>query len=400
METIVSLLIGALDGLLAFPVAFFFIEIVAALNFVSKDDFEGLSNGRPQRVAVVVPAHNEGAGLIPTIKDILPQLGDDDRLIVVADNCTDDTAAVAEGAGALVLVRNNPSEIGKGYALAFGIRHLKCDPPDFVIFIDADCRIQADMIPRMAAVTARVDRPVQATFLMKSPKNSPIDHSFAEFAWIIKNWVRPLGLRSLNYPVQLMGTGMMFPWETIRRAPLASGSIVEDLKLGLDLAAAGKAPYFYPFVVQTSDFPANDGGTRSQRLRWVQGHLETLFGLVPRLLGKSIASANFDLLALTLDLAIPPLSLLGLALVAAFGLTCVAALATVSHYLIWLSAANLTLFLVGIWFAWWRFGRDVITAGQFARVPGLALGKARFYLEMALGRKAKQWVRTDRTKKD
>lgn len=38
-----------------------------------------------------------------------------------------------------------------------------------------------------------------------------------------------------------MGTGMAFTWPVISQAALASGHIVEDMKLGMDLALAGKA---------------------------------------------------------------------------------------------------------------------------------------------------------------
>jgi len=400
METIVSIFIGVLNGLLSIPVAFLFLELVSALNSVTDDDAEFAEDGLPRRVAVVVPAHNESAGLLPTINDIFPQLKRDDRLIVIADNCSDDTASVAAAAGATVVIRDNLAEIGKGYALAFGIAHLKQDPPDFVVFIDADCRIQADMISRMAAVCVRLDRPIQATFLMQAPEASPVDHSFAEFAWIIRNWARPLGLRYLHCPVQLMGTGMMFPWSVICSAPLASRNLVEDLELGLDLAAMGKAPYFFPYVIGTSEFPSTEKGTRSQRLRWVQGHLATLFYRVPKLLCKAVFRANLDLLALTLDLAIPPLSLMGLAILATFGLTCVAAATVAPPYLVWISLANLTTFTFGIWLAWFKFGRTVIAARQFLLLPSLALVKVRLYLGMLLGRTTKQWVRTDRSRPD
>ena len=151
---------------------------------------------------------------------------------------------------------------------------------------------------------------------MKTADNSPIDHSLAEFSFLLRNWVRPLGLKNLHCPVQLMGTGMIFPWDVIRSAPLASGHLVEDLKLGLDLAAIGNAPHFFPPVKVTSDFPVTAKGSDTQRQRWVQGHLGMILTAVPRLLFEAIAHRNFDLLALTLDLLIPPLSLLG---VLAFG---------------------------------------------------------------------------------
>jgi hypothetical protein len=89
-------------------------------------------------------------------------------------------------------------------------------------------------------------RPVQSLYLMTAPCESAINHQVAEFAWRLKNQVRPLGLRALGLPCQLMGTGMAFPWDIIRSAELASGFIVEDLKLGLDLADAGHPPVFCP----------------------------------------------------------------------------------------------------------------------------------------------------------
>src|SRR5436853_418709 len=54
--------------------------------------------------AVLIPAHNEGAGTLPTIGDVRAQLAPGDRIVVVADNCTDDTAAIAQAAGAEVIV--------------------------------------------------------------------------------------------------------------------------------------------------------------------------------------------------------------------------------------------------------------------------------------------------------
>ena len=64
--------------------------------------------GRP-RCVVLVPAHNEETGIGRTILAILPQLGADDRLVVVADNCTDRTADVVRSLGATVLERTDPA---------------------------------------------------------------------------------------------------------------------------------------------------------------------------------------------------------------------------------------------------------------------------------------------------
>jgi cellulose synthase/poly-beta-1,6-N-acetylglucosamine synthase-like glycosyltransferase len=396
MLMFISAVLAAIAGLLSIPVAVLFIEVMAALGLVEEKPLEVSNPQALKRMAVIVPAHNESAGILPTIADIKRQLSPGDRLLVVADNCSDDTAAVAAAAGAEVIARDDLGKIGKGYALGFGISHLSIDPPDFVVFIDADCRIQSDAIGRLREICGELQRPVQACFLMKAAENSPIDHSFAKFAWIVKNWVRPLGLRYLDCPVQLMGTGMIFPWDVIRSAPLASGNLVEDLKLGLDLAATGKAAHFFPFVTVTSEFPVSDKGTDSQRQRWVQGHIGMILKAVPRLLFLAITRRNVDLLVLTLDLAVPPLSLLGLLLVGIFLLTSLAALSGLSSAPLIIATANVLVFGLAIVFAWLRFGRDILPVQAFLSTGPLR--KFRLYGQMSLGRTAVQWVRTDRAK--
>jgi cellulose synthase/poly-beta-1,6-N-acetylglucosamine synthase-like glycosyltransferase len=381
-------------GLVCIPALTLLIEVVAA-QWPSREK-PLVQAKRTTRVAVIVPAHNESSGIIPTIEDILPQLGQDDRMIVVADNCSDDTADVAERAGARVIVRNDLQRIGKGYALGWAIDHVKDDPPDFVVFVDADCRVQSDAIARLSEVCDSLQRPVQACFLMHSSENSPINHSLAEFAFLLRNWIRPLGLKNLNLPVQLMGTGMIFPWDLIRSAPLASGHLVEDLKLGLDLAELAKAPYFYPAVRVTSEFPVTVKGTDSQRQRWVQGHIGMILKSVPRLLLRSIARRNIDLLALTLDLLIPPLSLLGLLVVGTFVVTSIAAFFGLSAASLLIATVDLVLFAAAVLLAWAKFGRDVLPGRYFLSIGPLIFRRIRLYVGLLLGRTASHWVRTDR----
>ena len=124
----ISFLMATLAFLLAIPTTVFFIEVIAAIA-LAQQDYQVPPGNRPrQRVAVLLPAHNESTGILPTLADIMVQIRAGDRLLVVADNCTDDTAAVAAAAGAEVVDRNEPERKGKGYALAWGLRHLGTDP--------------------------------------------------------------------------------------------------------------------------------------------------------------------------------------------------------------------------------------------------------------------------------
>jgi cellulose synthase/poly-beta-1,6-N-acetylglucosamine synthase-like glycosyltransferase len=391
------LILAAMAGLLSVPVAVLLVEVIAALKAPRLEPFEVQELNIERRVAVIVPAHNESLGLVPTLQDIKAQLGAGDRLIVVADNCTDDTAVVATEAGAEVIVRNDPKRIGKGFAMGWGITHLSQDPPDFVLFIDADCRLQADLIEGLKRVCHGVQRPVQALFMMQSADNSPVNHSFAEFAWILRNWIRPLGLRNLHCPVQLMGTGMMFPWNAINSVPLASSHLVEDLKLGLDLAKTGQAPYFFPFVKVTSVFPTSAKGTESQRQRWVQGHLATIGKFVPRLLAAGLMRGDLNVLVLALDLLVPPLSLLALLIVGTMVLTSSVALLGGPWLPTAIAGGNLVGFTLCVLLAWFRFGRQVFPAHEALSFGSFALKKIRLYGRMLIGGTASQWIRTDRS---
>jgi cellulose synthase/poly-beta-1,6-N-acetylglucosamine synthase-like glycosyltransferase len=388
------LLIFAL--LVAIPTLVLCLEIAAAL--ARRHAPMPADRATPARVAVLVPAHNESASIIPTLDDIKVQLKPGDRLLVVADNCTDDTASVARFSGAEVVERHDNERIGKGYALDYGLGHLEGNPPDIVVVVDSDCRLAEGAIGRLAAACSNSGRPIQALYLMTIPEGAGFKQQIAAFAWRVKNWVRPLGLKAFGLPCQLMGSGMAFPWEVIRAVDLASGWIVEDLKLGLDLAAAGHSALFYPSVYLTSQFPFSAKGSADQRRRWEHGHIATILQIAPRSLCAAMTSGNLDLLVLTLDLMVPPLSLLAMLLVLSFAVTGLASLLGLGSSALLVSTLCVAGFAAAIGLAWDKVGRNVLLARAIWSIPSYALAKLRIYRQSFGGRKSAQWIRTDRTK--
>jgi len=129
----------ALPSLILVIPAFSMLALTLASLKTKKHQTAPKFNERSFSLAVIVPAHNESTHLIPTLQSIRSQMGPKDRLLVVADNCTDDTAEVARAFGAETIERWNDNLRGKGYALAFGVDHLRSDPPDVVAIVDADC---------------------------------------------------------------------------------------------------------------------------------------------------------------------------------------------------------------------------------------------------------------------
>jgi cellulose synthase/poly-beta-1,6-N-acetylglucosamine synthase-like glycosyltransferase len=396
MLTFISVTLVTLGLLLAVAVVVLLIEIFAAVLLPQPQPLALLGRSLSQRVVVLVPAHNESIGLLPTLADIRAQLRPSDRLLVVADNCTDDTAEIARAAGAEVTRRDDALRKGKGYALAWGLRHLGMDPPDIVIILDADCRVGDAAIDRLVEVCVLTQRPVQALDLMVAPKEALPKYRVMEFAWCVKNRVRPLGLKALGLPCQLMGTGMAFPWDVIGSADLANNSIVEDLKLGLDLAFARTPPVFCPSAIVTSEFPLTADGVLSQRLRWEQGQIGMILKSVPRLIFKAVRQANVDLLVLAIDAAVPPLALLGMLITIMVAASALATLFGVSSAALLVSAITLIGLIAVVFLSWLKFGRGTLRLTEILSLFPYAIGKLLLYRRMFSG--PSKWTRTDRSK--
>jgi cellulose synthase/poly-beta-1,6-N-acetylglucosamine synthase-like glycosyltransferase len=81
---------------------------------------------------------------------------------------------------------------------------------------------------------------------MEQPPNPTPKDSISALAFLVKNLVRPSGLKQLGFPSLLTGTGMAFPWSIIRSVSLASRNIVEDMQMSLELAIAGPPTVFCP----------------------------------------------------------------------------------------------------------------------------------------------------------
>ena len=382
----------------AFLTFVWFSEIVTGCFALCKEKASSVvtAAASSHRTVVLIPAHNEGAGILPTIRDVQAQLDLNDRILVVADNCTDDTAAIARAARVEAIVRADPAHRGKGYALEFGVQHLRQNPPDVVVIIDADCRLGENALRYLSNGAMTSGRPVQSLYLMLAPENAPPGKAVNLFAWRVKNWVRPAGLALLGLPTQLFGTGMAFPFDLLLERDLGNSRLAEDTALGLALASAGYPPLFIVEARVHSHFPVSQASGEQQRSRWEKGHIDNIADLVPGALFKSLRDRNIGLAALAIDMAVPPLSLLVLVTALCEILGGVAFVLGAHGAAFAIPSLSILLLVLGTALAWLAVGRDVLPLRELLRLPLHAVQKLRFYRRIAGGKAPSTWIRTDR----
>jgi len=394
MQVYIDMVLVTLVALALVPVAMFCLEVlVSLLPSWRRTSFTLPADAR---VAVLIPAHNEEAVIEQTLKTLLPTLPHGGRVLVVADNCTDGTAAAARRLGADVVERSDAVRRGKGFALDCGLQTLAADAPDAVVFLDADCQAEMELVKLLAAAAIETGRPVQGLNLCDPDPKGGALQAVSSLAFRFKNLVRTLGLNriaGLNY---LSGTGMALPWRLAITHSVAGANVVEDMQWGIDLALSGHPPLFLPSAVVRSPLPQQRAAARTQRTRWEHGHLKTLLSQTPKLLKQALQYRRADLLLLAVDLAIPPLSLLVLMMTVGLSVLSISALWGITGWLpatlLMLGVAALTLAIAA---GWWRHCRQVIPMRALCTAPFYAAMKLPIYADF-LWKRQREWVRTER----
>lgn len=375
---------------------FFLIECVAAI--LPKDFPTYKGKWLSTKITVLIPAHNEEIVIASTLEKIIPVLKKQDSLVVVADNCSDKTAEIAMNMGATVIERHDLINRGKGYALDYGLAFIEANPPDVVVAIDADCNVASGAIEQLTECAVSTNRPVQGAYLMVKPNNSNSSKDFVlQFANIVRNIVRPLGLKNLGISSPLLGTGMAFPWLIIRSVNVASGNLLEDVKLGLDLNIVGYNTIFEPQATVTAYLPPSSQAAQTQKTRWIHGHFQIIQTYIPILFKQAVHQRRFDLILSILDLCIPPLTLLVMIWSGLMAISLTFGFLQAS----WIPAiisliAGLCL-LSALILAWAKFAVTSIPLYKLLTIPLYIFGKIPVYLKFITAPQ-KMWVRTEREK--
>lgn len=311
IELLLHLLLVSVEIALAIPMLYLVILSIAALSYRTR---EGISASKPAtHFALLIPAHNEEAVLGALLAN-LRKLEYPSHLMdvyVVADNCTDATAALAREAKALVYERHNTREQGKGYALRWLLEQLEaagCEYDAYVV-IDADSVVSANFLHVMDAQLQAGHVIIQSQYRVQNGE-AAWTAGLRAIAFALFNHLRPLGRSVLGWSSGLKGTGMCFSGAVVKQFSWTSFSLTEDIEHHVMLLKAGLRIAYAPAAIVWSAMPTSLKQSQSQQMRWERGRLDLVRRYVAPLIWRAICTRNTALFDAAMEILVPPLSVL------------------------------------------------------------------------------------------
>jgi 1,2-diacylglycerol 3-beta-glucosyltransferase len=278
------------------------------------------------RFLVLIPAHNEELVIANALRAIEADRRSRDRVLVVADRCSDHTADIARSFGADVLERGEDDEPGRAAARQAGLEHARALDWDVVLMLDADSVIEPGFFD--ACERALADGAIAVQARSESSRGHTLATEASLAAFTLQGITLPRGRSRLGLSVRLRGTGMAIRREVALehrfRAPAS-----EDLFFTLDLLLDGVHCRHVDSARLRSEGASTWGSFGGQKMRYEAGRMAAARAYVPRLLRRAVSKRDAACFETAWFLATPPFAVGALSLLVAAGLAAIASAWTV-----------------------------------------------------------------------
>jgi cellulose synthase/poly-beta-1,6-N-acetylglucosamine synthase-like glycosyltransferase len=355
---------------------------------------------RELKFDVIVPAHNESSIITHTIASLkkIDWPAACHRIVVVADNCTDDTADLARQSGAEVLERHDTALRGKGYALNFAFNDSAARRwADAVVVIDADAEVSSNLLSAIAARLEQGAQAVQVHYGILNP-SATWRTRLITIAKSAFHSVRSRARERLGLSCGIRGNGWCVTHALLRKVPYQAFSLTEDVEYGIELGIAGYRVHYAEDAHSDAEMVSGEQAARKQRQRWEDGRFQLIRNKTLPLLIQSIKQPSRVCLDLALDLMVLPLSYVVVNVVLLIVLS-VMAMFFDHHFIVWLwtAIACAIALILHVLRGWQLSDTGMQGLLDFAHAPGFLLWKVVLMLSR---RESKEWVKTEREKRD
>ena len=344
---------------------------------------------RRRRFRVVVPAHDEEHVVGNLLADVAagdypPELVE---VWVLADRCSDRTVAVAAEGGAKVDERHDGPD-GKGVVLAWHLDRHPLPSDTALVVLDADNRVPADLLARLADELDAGGRALQAYLDVTDPDESLLSTASALTYWAGNRMVQQ-ARRRLGWSADLGGTGMCLTADALAAAGGFGAGLTEDADLGVRLALAGIPVIWVHDLRVRDEKPADVGVAVRQRARWMAGKRAVAERRAPMLLRRAVDERDVGSFDLALRLVQPGRSFVALTTATLAVAAAVTRGRALLRWPVWAAAtvAQLTVPLAFL-------ARDRVPARYLVRYPLVTIVAAMWIPVRIASRRAGRWDHT------
>ena len=243
-----------------------------------------------KKFAVIIAAHNESAVVGQLIENLREQKYPAELydIYVIADNCGDNTAEVAEKAGAIVCVRKDEQRKSKGFALEWMFERLfemekSGKVYDAVAIFDADNLVHPNFLMEMNNRLCKGDKIIQGFLDAKNPYDSWVAGTFAIAFWLIDH-VSHLAKTNIGLSAVLGGTGMCITIDVLKKYGWRATCLTEDMEFTMKSLTEGIKTTWAHDAIVYDEKPITFMQSWTQRKRWAQGQFDVAHRFIPKML--------------------------------------------------------------------------------------------------------------------
>ena len=265
------------DALVFIVTIFWIYQIGISVCSLIKLKDKPLKVNKKHKFMAIIPAHNEEMVVGSLIESLKNQTYDKDLydIYVIADNCTDNTARIAEEAGAIVYKRFDSVNKTKGFALNWFLQQKIAEEADYDAFFvfDADNIVDKNFITAMNQKLCEGEDVVQGYRDIKNPTDNWITAGYALFYWTLHRFYH-LARYNVGLSPLLNGTGFMVRFDVVKPQGWDTETLTEDIEFSLKTMISGKKLGWATEAIVYDEQPTSFKQSWSQRSRWTVGHIQ------------------------------------------------------------------------------------------------------------------------------
>lgn len=261
-----------------FIICYFYQIFYVAIPFLIK--LKPHRESRNHRFAILISARNEESVIANLLETIRQQDYPAEYIttFVVADNCTDRTAAIAAANGAIVYERFHKQLVGKGYALNYLLKHIARDYGEnafdaFLVF-DADNLLSENYITEM---NKTYSDGYEAITSYRNSKNYGDNWISAGYALYFLREAKFLNYSrmALGTSCAVSGTGFLFSNKILKECGGWNFFLLtEDIEFSVYNIVHNRKIGYCPDAVVYDEQPVSFRQSWRQRLRWAKGNIQ------------------------------------------------------------------------------------------------------------------------------